>query len=430
MHLRIAWLALVAMASLSFTQTGGDKKSQIDAATCLHIDGALLQRTKDGFKSVKAGDRVSSHTLLVGLPEAELVSRDGRVNVKLLLYLGETLPVTEAAIEFQDSTKHSADIVIDRGIVALKAVGDKKDTAIRIRNGKETWEIVLKDPDSQVLVARFGRHEPGTKLFQVGAKTAAVDEPLAHLGVLVTKGHVTVNTGTHSYSLTAPPGPALMSWDSGAGYSVKHLDTLPDEVQKLKPADAKVRLEACDIIAKLVTGDLGKGLDDLVKADDLLKRRVGVACMGAFDDLPRLWEALENTKHRDVRDQAVLTLRNWMGRQPGHLSQLREHLTKTKKYSPAQARTITQLLKGFDERDRKEPQIYQLLIEALDFAVLPIRELAYWNLERLAPAGQKIAYDAAADEATRRRAVEEWRRLIPDGQLPPPPKKDEAKKGI
>jgi len=130
-----------------------------------------------------------------------------------------------------------------------------------------------------------------------------------------------------------------------------------------------------------------------------------------------------------VRDQAVLTLRNWIGRQPGHLGQLREHLTKTKKYSPPQARTITQLLKGFDERDRKEPQIYQLLIEALDFAVLPIRELAYWNLERLAPAGQRIAYDAAADEAARHRAVEEWRRLIPEGQLPPPPTKAEQKKG-
>jgi hypothetical protein len=166
-----------------------------------------------------------------------------------------------------------------------------------------------------------------------------------------------------------------------------------------------------------------------VVSDDLLKRRVAVASMGALDDLPRLWGALQNTKHRDVRDQAVHILRNWMGRHPGQLVKLREHLTKSKNLSPVQARTIVQLLKGFDERDRHEAVVFQLLIGGLENPSLPIRELAYWNLERLAPAGQKIGYDAAADEPTRQRAVEQWRQLIPEGQLPPPPKKDEVKKG-
>ena len=58
---------------------------------------------------------------------------------------------------------------------------------------------------------------------------------------------------------------------------------------------------------------------------------------------------------------------------------------------------------------------------------LPVRELAHWHLDRLAPAGQKIAYDAAADEAARHKAAEQWRALIPPGQLPPPPKKEEIK---
>ena len=388
----------------------------------------MLQRTKDGFKPVKVGDHIPPHTLLVGLPEAELVSKDGRVSIKLLVYLGETLPVTESAIEMNDSPPASADITVERGVVALKGLGDKRDTLVRIQGAKQSWELTFKEPGSQVLVARFGRHAPGTHLFQGGGKKPLVDEPLAHFGILVTKGHVAVNTGSNSYILSAPPGPALMSWDSAEGYVVKQLETLPENVEKLKPADVKVRKEACEIIAKLVTGDIGKGLDNLVAADDLLKRRVAVVTMGAIDDLPRLWEALENTKHRDVREQAVLTLRNWMGRQPGHITQLREYLAKAKKYTPAQARTATQLLKGFDERDRQEPLIYQLLIEVLEQAALPIRELSYWNLERLAPAGQKIHYDAAADEPTRHAAAQEWRKLIPEGQLPPPPKKEDVKK--
>jgi hypothetical protein len=250
-----------------------------------------------------------------------------------------------------------------------------------------------------------------------------VDKPLAHLGILVIKGNVHVNTGSSSYTLKAPPGPALFAWDSADGYEVKQLDALPEEVQKLGPANLKVYEQACDIVAKLVAGDIGKGLDSLVASDDIVKHRVAVATMGAVDDLPRLWAALENSKYRHVREQAVLTLRNWMGRQPGQLTKLRDYLTKSKNYSPVQARTITQLLKGFDENDRHEAVIYPILISALENASLPIRELAYWNLERLAPAGQKIGYDAAADEATRRRTVEQWRQLIPEGQLPPAPKK-------
>jgi hypothetical protein len=443
MSFRLACLAVTIAALLNVQasssgnstadQAGGDKKAQADSATCLKIEGALLERKPSGFVAVKQGDRIAPGTLVIGLPKAELLSADGKLKIELMLYLGETLPVTEAAVQVNTvdgvSGGKYTSVAIDRGIVGLRGAGEKGDTPVRIRSGKQTWELKLKEPDSQVLMARFGRHQPGTKLFQSGAKVELVDVPLEHLGILVVKGQVDVATGSQSFHLQAPPGPALMTWDSADGYEVKHLNALPEEVQKLQPADQKVYEQACEITAKLVSGDIGKGLDELVASDDLVKRRVAVACMGAVDDLPRLWSALDNSKHRDVREQAVLTLRNWMGRQPGHITALREHLTKVKKYNPVQARTITQLLKGFDEQDRKEPVIYQLLISALDNPALPIRELAYWNLERLAPAGQKIAYDAAATETARQKAVEQWRQLIPEGQLPPPPKKDEVKKG-
>jgi hypothetical protein len=41
----------------------------------------------------------------------------------------------------------------------------------------------------------------------------------------------------------------------------------------------------------------------------------------------------------------------------------------------------------------------------------------------LVPDGKSIAYDAAAAEGQRLQAIAQWRRLIPEGQLPPPPKK-------
>jgi hypothetical protein len=54
---------------------------------------------------------------------------------------------------------------------------------------------------------------------------------------------------------------------------------------------------------------------------------------------------------------------------------------------------------------------------------MPARELARWHLVRLVPEGASIKYDAAAPEAERLQAIAEWRRLVPPGELPPPPKK-------
>jgi hypothetical protein len=123
----------------------------------------------------------------------------------------------------------------------------------------------------------------------------------------------------------------------------------------------------------------------------------------------------------------VIALRNWLGRHSGQLAKLQDHLVKDKKYSPAQARTVAMLLKGFDDIDRKEPVIYQLLISGLEADKVSIRELAHWHLERLVPNGQSIPYDAGASEAARQQAVVQWRQLIPEGKLPPPPKKDAKK---
>ena len=434
MSCRIAWLGLATLVLSVWVATavqidgglqaaGMTQQGKAADAKCVKVEGACLLRVKDGFKALKVGDAIPAQTLVVGMPEGELVAADGRVGIKLFLHLGDSLPVTEAAIILNEAAKNQADVGVDRGIVGFTNLA-KGDTTVIIRSSKQVWELTLKDPDSSVLVARFGRHEPGSKQFQGVRAKGVVDEPMMHLGVLVVKGHVVVNNGSATYTLNAPPGPAMMVWDSSTGYEVKHLEVLPDEVHKLDPAEQKNHKQVCEVTAKLANGDLGKGLDALVKSESPLERRVAVACMGALDELPRLWDALDNAKHSDVRDQAVVTLRNWIGRHHGQITKLYDHITTAKKFTPAQARTALMLLKGFDERDRKEPLTFQLLIGGLEAVTLPIRELAYWNLERLAPAGEAIGYDAGADEAARRTAVAAWRQLIPEGQLPPLPKKD------
>ena len=84
------------------------------------------------------------------------------------------------------------------------------------------------------------------------------------------------------------------------------------------------------------------------------------------------------------------------------------------------------LLKGIEDQKLKQPETYDLLIQALNHSKMPVRELARWHLVRLVPDGKSIAFDAAADEAQRLQAIAQWRRLIPEGQLPPPPPKRKA----
>jgi hypothetical protein len=436
MHRRLIWLAPAALVAVGLLVCAAGaraghfppapQKEVGDVATCLKIEGALLQRGKDGkYKTLKAGDHIPPGVLLIGFPEAELQSSCNRVKIHLHLYFGDMLPITEAAIVLNDDQKLNADLTLERGMIGLEGIGKEVGTQIRVHGpGDEVWELTFKDADSRVLVARFGRHEPGTKLFKGAGKKAFLDEPLMHMGVLVVKGKVAVNTGHGTYILQAPPGPALITWDSAAGYNIKQMDELPEAVRGIDPSELKQRKEVIELTSKLAAGDLGKGLDELVASDSPVKQRVAVACMGALDDLPRLVAALENPKSVAVRDQAILTLRNWIGRQPGQIAKLYDYLTKEQKLTPVQGRTVVQLLRGFDEDDRKDPHLYQLLIDGLEFAPLPIRELAHWHLERLAPAGQKIVYDAAASQEARSKAAAQWRQLIPDGQLPPPPKKD------
>jgi hypothetical protein len=164
-------------------------------------------------------------------------------------------------------------------------------------------------------------------------------------------------------------------------------------------------------------------LRQYLSAKDPLLRKVGVVGLGALNDLPGLLQAMSNPEHADVRDAAVLVVRHWLGESPGQSIALYKYLTTDQGFTPVQAKSFVHLCHGIQEERRKQPTTYELLIAALNHSKMPMRELAHWHLIRLAPDGQSIPYDAAAPEAERLQAVEAWRRLIPEGELPPARKK-------
>jgi hypothetical protein len=220
--------------------------------------------------------------------------------------------------------------------------------------------------------------------------------------------------------MAAPPGPAFFRWDSQTKTpDLEHLDKLPSEFFRDEEGKKRFAL-LCKAAEGLGDKEGSKRIALLMKSKDPIEREVAVTAAGAFDDLPRLLEALKDDQNADVRRQAVLVLRHWLGRGPGQIKALAQAAAGLG-YPMASNKTVVHLLFGFDDHERRQPQTYELLIENLKHKQLAIRELAHWHLVRLAPAGQKIAYDAAAPEAQRLAAAALWEKLIPAGELPPAP---------
>jgi hypothetical protein len=249
------------------------------------------------------------------------------------------------------------------------------------------------------------------------------EAPALAWNVVALKGEVAVKGPRHEFTLKAPPGPALLAGDTlGEGEpSPQFLDRLPawadgpgEKARKLGTIMARWRKRAAD-------GSVNEATDELLKSDDEAARRTAVLLLAALDQGDRLGEALVSAKHQDVWDAGVVALRSWIGRGPGQDQRLYRLLTEKKTVPPREAESILQLLHGFGDDDLKQPETYEALISYLGSERLALRELAYWHLRRLVPAGREIDYAPLAPKEKREAGLKAWRRLVPAGQLPPKP---------
>jgi hypothetical protein len=81
-----------------------------------------------------------------------------------------------------------------------------------------------------------------------------------------------------------------------------------------------------------------------------------------------------------------------------------------------------ELLHSFGEDDLARPEVYQTLIDYLEHDRLAVRGLAYWHLIRLVPEGKAFGYAPLEAKEKREGAIAKWRKLIPEGKMPPKPK--------
>ena len=395
------------------------------AAKCVAVHGALLMRTKTGgWDSVAAKSSVPAGRLLVALFGAEFESPNGAIEMRMIADVGQRgpFPVLEAAVQFNVAKKADLDVTLDRGIVVF--VNKKKVGAahLLLHMRDETFEVTLAEPKAKLGVEVYGRHVPGP----ANLTDAKKDDPVASVAFFALEGEVVIGAEKHVSRLQAPPGNALYLWDSLTRQpEISRFETLPDSV---KPFDAKEKAQflALCLHAKTMAdkpGEIGAGIYEALRSKDPVRRKVAVVALGALDQYSQLMQELGSKDHADVRDMAVLVLRHWLGRQPGQTVRLYEFLTKVEGYTPVQAKSFLHLCYGIEADQRRQPSTYDLLIQGLNHSKAPMRELAHWHLVRLAPDGKAIPYDAAAAEPQRLQAIEAWRRLIPEGELPPSPKK-------
>src|SRR4051812_43789722 len=172
-------------------------------AVCVTQRGSILRREKPGEKWQYVNDKetLRAGDLLVGLPGAQLESRNRAVKLAFLTDFGDSpFPVIECAVVLHDTKDRDLDFTLDRGWADLVNIKDRGAATVRIRVHGEVFELTLKEPQTRVALELYGRWEPGVR-FKADPKKKA--EPAANLVVLVLAGSAEFKDGGAVQQMTA-----------------------------------------------------------------------------------------------------------------------------------------------------------------------------------------------------------------------------------
>jgi hypothetical protein len=431
----ILWLASAYGPPAALRAADEDKADNADrtaAGKSVSPTATLLRRESPGkpWQVVAENEAVPSHDLVLGMLGAVVESNNGAVGLRFVSDPSGTspFPVIETVVQFHHTEGVDMDVTLDRGRVDLINRKQSGAAHARIHIRSDSWDLTLAEPGATIAVEVYGRWPRGVPFSK---NPGPKDVPTASAVFLVLKGQVGFKHGSAEYTLHAPPGPALMEWDSVTGQ-----DESPVRLEKLPPwaepaaEETQVAIKKKELLERFRKARADKPvvevLEGYLNSDDPSERRLAVYGLAALDELGRLGNALRETKHLDVWENGVVALRHWIGRKPGQDQILFKRLQEVSKYTPVQAETVMQLLHSYGENELAQPETYQTLIDYLEHDKLAIRGLAYWHLMRLVPAGKELGYSPLAPKEEREAAVQKWRKLLPPGKLPERPKADGA----
>ncbi|MCZ2341107.1 MAG: hypothetical protein LC104_04835 [Bacteroidales bacterium] len=372
------------------------------------------------FSVLPQGAELQSGNLLVGLPGAKLRSQNDAVDVTFRADFGghSPLPILETAVLLHDSPQADLTLTLDRGRIDMTNRKPTGSATVVIRFQDHEWKVVLEQPGSRVVVETIGRWAPGTPLYK--ADPPKDHAPITSVVLLLLKGTAQVSDRKVTLALSAPPGPAMVSWTSTdpTPLAAMKLESLPAWATAT-PSTPAERAEAAAIekFRELRAVSEAVSIDRFLHSTDPVERRVGLIAAGALDSLDQVSEFVRSAQDVESCELAISVLRHWLGRGRGQDLALYQYL-REQRYSPAEAETIIYLLHGLPPADFDRPETYAVLIEYLLNNQAAIRNLAAWHLARLAPAGKTIPWKPNGTVEEFQPVQAAWKKRIPAGQLP------------
>lgn len=413
-------------ATLCFSLAAGQNAERVVVGKSKSPAAAFAAQAagSNAFKTLPENADLHAGDLILTLPGATFHAANGSIAVKSLAdYDGKSpLPALETAFRVQEAKDADFELMLDRGRVDLTCLKDS--TKVRVKFWDQTWVVAMDGKGTRVALELCGRWPAGTR-FKTGEKA----EPAASLLLLVVSGSASLDIGGFTLGVKAPPGPALVEWDSlaGARPQPQKLDKLPDwaEPDAALSSEGKKTAAAVEKFRAARAADPAAAIQAFLDSADPIDQRIALVTLGATDDLQPLGKALANARTAEQWDFGITILRHWLGRGPGHDQKLYSLLTSPAQgYSAAHAKTILQLLFGFTPDDLKQPETFEVLIEYLRHEQRAVRNLAAWHLVRLAPAGKPVEFKPNGTPEEAEAEYKAWKKRIPAGTLPQPGKKE------
>ena len=428
------------LAGLSAARAAGpvdvlpSAEPRVEAGKCLSAPGLVASRgTHQAYSRVGKGDAIHTRDLLVAIPgfEIDLATAGKTVSLKLWGNLPDLSdsPVRESAVILHDSKSYDLDLTLVRGRVVVTNTRAKGEATLWLRVGTGV-RFTLHEPGDSVALELYGRWPAGEPFSRM---PKAGEGPLSLWEVHCLTGNVEIKSDTTSWAMAAG-GASYFHGDSvagpaGGGPVKKPLPSWADPKAAAPPLAATIKAVVAAYAGKAreKTPEEVAGLMlDLAAKEKEPKiaramRELAIHATIAMDEPEKVAELLGDSKNAEVRRIAVLGLRHWIGAREGRDLKLYDMLQDDLRYSRAEAEAVLQLLHS--PFDRNQAETYETLITFLKNPKQAIRELAHWHLVRFAPAGRAIPFDAAGTVADRAQAAAAWKKLIPDGELPPEKKK-------
>ncbi len=413
------------LAGNPLTVPAGDKEEKrVLVGRLFSPIGTVLVRAKEKWSLPELYAGLANGDQLLVLPGASGVVqvKEGDVHLTLSGRLPGLAPspVLEAAARLHAGKGFDLDMTLAGGRALIKNHKKEGPVKIRLRIQDDNLDMTLLDKDTVIGMEVYRAWPAGTPFSK---KLIKDREPEIHLGLLILKGKVELQLKTEKHSLQAQKeGVVQYHLSSFGGFrGPVLLDKAPLWV---KPgADKSAQTTAWYKEVESLRRRLAdkKALDgipaDLLKHKESLKRSVAVLSGAAVGDLGIVLAGLKDGKAGEVRRAALLALVHECNRNQAADIGLYKALIE-KKYPPGQAEIAMELLHGFAAKDVQRPETYEILISYLQHKDIGIRELASWRLYGLVPR-KDIVYDAGGTAEERARAQAAWRKLIPEGKLPP-----------